>query len=68
MIEDAAEALGSTFNNKLHAGTIGDFGILSFNVNKIITTGSGGSILIKNKKDFKKAKSLINQSKKDKFF
>ena len=68
LIEDAAEALGSTFNNKLHAGTIGDFGILSFNVNKIITTGSGGSILIKNKKDFKKAKSLINQSKKDKFF
>ena len=56
MIEDAAEALGSTFQNKLHAGTVGDFGILSFNVNKIITTGSGGSLLIKTKKDLKSKK------------
>ena len=38
-------------------------GILSFNGNKTITTGSGGAILIKNKSDFIKAKKLINVSK-----
>ena len=48
MIEDAAEALGS-FYKKKHLGTWGDFGILSFNGNKIITTGGGGAILAKKK-------------------
>ena len=48
LIEDAAEALGSFFHSK-HLGTIGDFGILSFNGNKIITTGGGGAILCKKK-------------------
>lgn len=44
IIEDAAEALGSFYKGK-HAGTIGRIGILSFNGNKIITTGGGGAIL-----------------------
>ena len=68
LIEDAAEAFGSMNKKKIHAGTLGDFGILSFNVNKIITTGSGGALLIKNKYDFKRAKKLVNQSKVDKIF
>jgi dTDP-4-amino-4,6-dideoxygalactose transaminase len=42
LIEDASEALGSTYNKK-HLGTYGDIGILSFNGNKIITTGAGGA-------------------------
>ena len=62
-IEDAAEAVGS-FYKKKHLGTFGLIGALSFNGNKILTTGSGGAILIKKKKDFIKAKKLINVSKK----
>ena len=48
LIEDAAEALGSFFKKK-HVGTFGDIGILSFNGNKIITTGGGGALLTNNK-------------------
>ena len=48
LIEDAAEALG-TFYKKKHLGTWGDFGVISFNGNKIITTGGGGIILVKKK-------------------
>jgi aminotransferase in exopolysaccharide biosynthesis len=44
IVEDSTEALGS-FYKKKHAGTYGDFGTLSFNGNKIITTGGGGMIL-----------------------
>jgi len=51
VIEDAAESLGSFYKNK-HLGTYGDFGILSFNGNKIITTAGGGAIIVKNKKKF----------------
>ena len=43
VVEDAAEALGSTFNGKA-IGTFGDIGILSFNGNKIITTSGGGAL------------------------
>ncbi len=43
-IEDAAEALGSRYKNK-HAGTFGSLGVLSFNGNKIVTTGGGGAVL-----------------------
>ncbi len=62
LIEDAAEGLGSYYKNK-HLGTIGDVGILSFNGNKIITTGGGGAILTKNKNYAKKAKSFSTNSK-----
>ena len=50
LIEDAAESLG-TFIGKTHTGTIADIGIMSFNGNKIITTGGGGMILTPEKKD-----------------
>ena len=62
VIEDAAEALGS-FYKKKHAGTFGDIGVLSFNGNKIITTGMGGAILTKSKKFFDKAKHIAATSK-----
>lgn len=44
LVEDAAESLGSTYHGQ-HTGTFGDLGILSFNGNKIITTGGGGMLL-----------------------
>ncbi len=47
LIEDAAESLGSFYKGR-HTGTLGDFGALSFNGNKIITTGGGGIVLCKN--------------------
>ena len=50
VIEDAAEALGSTFNGR-KLGSFGEIGILSFNGNKIITT-SGGGALLSNKIDW----------------
>ena len=64
IIEDAAEALGSTFNNK-PLGTFGDIGIYSFNGNKIITTSSGGAILSKDTGIIKKAKFLATQARED---
>ncbi len=48
LIEDSAEALGCKFKNK-HLGTFGDAGVLSFNGNKIITTGGGGALIFKQK-------------------
>lgn len=44
IVEDAAEALGSSYCDK-KAGTLGDIGIYSFNGNKIITTSGGGALL-----------------------
>ena len=46
LVEDAAESLGSIYMNK-HTGLIGDIGVLSFNGNKIITTGGGGAVIVK---------------------
>ncbi|WP_028862337.1 LegC family aminotransferase [Psychromonas aquimarina] len=46
LVEDAAESLGSFYKGK-HTGTIGDFSAISFNGNKVITTGGGGMILCK---------------------
>lgn len=71
LIEDAAESLGSFIvkNKKnFHTGLEGDFGCISFNVNKIITSGGGGAIIFKNKKYLKKIKLLINQHKNDSLF
>jgi perosamine synthetase len=69
ILEDAAEALGSyAKKNKLkHCGGIGDIGCLSFNANKIITTGSGGAIITNNKKFYERAQYLANQAKDDTF-
>jgi len=44
LIEDAAESLGSMYKNQ-HTGTLGSLGALSFNGNKIITSGGGGAVL-----------------------
>lgn len=62
LIEDAAEALGS-FYKKKHLGTIGDYGILSFNGNKIITTGGGGMILCKKKSQEKYFRHVSTHAK-----
>jgi len=64
LIEDAAEALGSTFKGQ-KCGTFGDYGILSFNGNKIITTSGGGAIVCKNEKDKQKAIFLATQARDD---
>ena len=53
LIEDSAESFGTFINNK-HTGTYGKYGILSFNGNKIITTGGGGAMLTQNKKYYLK--------------
>ena len=62
MIEDAAESLGSLFKNT-HTGTFGLMGTLSFNGNKIITTGGGGAILC-NEELYLKGKHLSTTAKK----
>lgn len=68
LIEDAAESLGTFYKGK-HTGTIGDYGILSFNGNKIITTSTGGMLLTKNKDEMNIAKKWSLQSKEpSKFF
>lgn len=62
LIEDAAESLGATLSGK-HSGTFGDFGIYSFNGNKILTT-SGGGMLVSDKKEWiEKAKFYSTQAK-----
>lgn len=62
VIEDAAEALGSTFKEKA-AGTFGRFGGLSFNGNKIITTSGGGALVCQTQEDKDKAVFLATQAR-----
>jgi len=62
LVEDAAESLGSTYKGR-QTGTFGKLGILSFNGNKIITTGGGGMILTDDEELAKKAKHLTTQAK-----
>jgi len=62
LIEDSAESIGSYFQNR-HTGTFGKFGILSFNGNKVITTGGGGMILTDDEELAKKAKHITTQAK-----
>ena len=64
VIEDSAEALGSTYKGQ-KCGTFGDFAVLSFNGNKIITTSGGGALTLKNKEFKKKAVFLSTQAKDD---
>ena len=45
IIEDASESFGSRYNNGQHTGTKGLLGVISFNSNKIITTGGGGALI-----------------------
>ena len=69
LIEDATEALGSYYTEGKYkgqyAGTIGDFGVYSFNGNKIITTGGGGMVVAKKKEDLDYLKYLSTQAKDD---
>ncbi|MFS4492245.1 aminotransferase class I/II-fold pyridoxal phosphate-dependent enzyme [Maribacter sp. 2308TA10-17] len=62
VIEDSAEALGSTYNG-LKCGSFGEIGILSFNGNKIITTSGGGALVTKNEDHKKKAVFLATQAR-----
>ena len=62
LVEDAAESLGSYIADK-HTGTFGDLGILSFNGNKVITTGGGGMIITNNKSLADYAKHLTTTAK-----
>lgn len=62
VIEDAAEALGSSFKGKM-CGTFADIGCYSFHGSKIITTGEGGMIVTKNKKIFERCKILSNHGR-----
>ncbi len=62
LIEDAAESLGSLYNGQ-QTGTFGDFGIFSFNGNKIITTSGGGMLVSNNEEAIEKARFWATQSR-----
>jgi dTDP-4-amino-4,6-dideoxygalactose transaminase len=62
IIEDAAEALGSNMNGK-PCGSFGEFGVLSFNGNKIITTSGGGALISDNAEMIEKARFLATQAR-----
>ena len=62
VIEDAAESLGATYKGRL-VGTFGDYNVISFNGNKIITTSGGGMLLTKKEKDAKKALFWATQAR-----
>jgi len=62
IIEDAAEALGSNIENK-PCGSFGEYGVLSFNGNKIITTSGGGALLSENAEMIEKARFLATQAR-----
>lgn len=64
LIEDAAEALGSTYKGK-PLGSFGDFSVLSFNGNKIITTSGGGALLANRADWITKARLLSTQARED---
>ena len=68
LIEDAAEALGSSIlsnKKKIHCGSFGEIGIISFNGNKVITSGGGGALLTSNSKIAKLAKHISTTAKLD---
>jgi dTDP-4-amino-4,6-dideoxygalactose transaminase len=64
VIEDAAEALGSAYKGK-KCGNFGQFGILSFNGNKIITTSGGGALICKDLEMANKAKFYATQAREN---
>jgi len=62
LIEDAAESLGSKYKG-IASGTIGEYGIYSFNGNKIITTSGGGALISNNEEQIQKARFLSTQAR-----
>ena len=64
LIEDAAESLGASFKG-IQSGTFGDFGIYSFNGNKILTTSGGGILVSDNEEWILKAKFYATQAKEN---
>ena len=64
LIEDAAESLGAFYKDK-HTGTFGEFGALSFNGNKIITTSGGGMLLGKDMHKMQKARYYSTQAREN---
>jgi perosamine synthetase len=62
VIEDATESLGTKYKGKF-TGAFGDFGVFSFNGNKLITTGGGGMILGPDERRLQHIKVLVNQAK-----
>ena len=64
IVEDAAESLGATYHG-VQTGLFGDYSIISFNGNKIITGSSGGMLLTKSKADADKVRKWSTQSRED---
>ncbi len=62
LIEDAAEALGAKYDDQ-YCGTLADYGIFSFNTNKLNTTLGGGALVVKNKNKKDRALFLASQAK-----
>ena len=69
VVEDATEALGTRYTKGVfagrYAGTMGDFGVYSFNGTKIITTGGGGMLVAQNESELEHARHLTTQAKSD---
>lgn len=64
IMEDAAEAIGSTFKNR-QCGTFGEFGALSFNGNKMITTSGGGALVCRTEEEAKRAMFFATQAREN---
>ena len=64
LIEDAAESLGSLYKGR-YTGTLGDYGIFSFNGNKIITTSGGGMLVSNNEERIEKVRFWSTQARDD---
>ncbi|GAA0367846.1 DegT/DnrJ/EryC1/StrS family aminotransferase [Bacillus horti] len=67
IVEDAAESLGSTYQGN-QTGTFGQFGVFSFNGNKIITTSGGGMLVSDNKEAIQRAKFLATQAREPEIY
>lgn len=65
VVEDAAEALGSEFDGR-KCGTFGEYGALSFNGNKIITTSGGGALICRTEEEAARVRFLSTQARENK--